>query len=342
MTRAEASGERGAGASGERAAEASSAALVDAHCHLNHERFGPEAAAVAAAARAAGVVRLLVPGWNVASSERAVALVRELGWVDAAVGIHPHDAAKVGEADWARLERFVDDPAVVAVGETGLDFDRCFSPVEAQLENLERHADIARRTGKPLILHCRSKAGRRDAQDALLDGLRRWFGGGEGRSAGPERPRPGLDRSATGLERPPVRFDRPPAVLHSFSGPLDYALAALELGCLVSFSGLVFRAGEEASAEVARLAPEEALLVETDAPFLAPPGGPKGRNEPARVVATARWLAELRGVDLRSLGPRLVATYDGIFRVDSDRTSPGGEARPVRPRLAGSEPLGAV
>ncbi len=293
------------------------APLVDAHCHLNHERFGADAATVAEAARAAGVVRLLVPGWNVASSERAVALARELGWVDAAVGVHPHDAAKVREADWARLEALVADPAVVAIGETGLDFDRRFSPAEAQLENLERHAELARRTGKPLVLHCRSKAGRRDAQDALLDGLRRWFGAGVG---------------------PPARLERAPAVLHSFSGPLDYAVAALELGCLVSFSGLVFRAGEEASAEVARLAPEEALLVETDAPFLAPPGAPGRRNEPAWVAITAGWLGELRGTDLRTLGPRLVATYDAIFcgsggpppAVEAPRDGVPGRARSVR------------
>lgn len=265
------------------------APLVDAHCHLNHERFGEEAVAVAEAARAAGVVRLCIPGWNVASSERAVALARELGWADAAVGVHPHDAAKVGEADWRRLEGLAVEPVVAAVGETGLDFDRLFSPVEAQLENLERHLDLAARTGKPIVLHCRSKPGRRDAQDVLLEELARW------------RARSGADAL------------RAPIVLHSFSGPLDYARAALRLGAVLSFSGLVFRAGEEASAEAARLAPAEAILVETDAPFLAPPGVPGRRNEPAWVRVTAAWLAAERGSDLGVLGPRLVATYETVF-----------------------------
>lgn len=267
--------------------------LVDAHCHLNHERFGAEAAAVAEAARAAGVVRLLVPGWNVASSERAVSLARELGWADAAVGIHPHDAAKADEAAWARIEALALDPAVVAVGETGLDYDRLFSPADAQLENLARHLELAARVGKPIVLHCRSKPGRRDAQDALLDALRRW------------RVAAGASSSSSA--------PRPRAILHSFSGPVDYGLEALRLGCLVSFSGLVFRAGEGASAEVARLAPEDAVLVETDAPFLAPPGAPRSRNEPAWVRVTAHWLAEVRGADLRALGPRFVATYDAWF-----------------------------
>lgn len=263
--------------------------LVDAHCHLNHERFGMEAAAVAEAARVAGVVRLLVPGWNLASSERAVALARELGWLDAAVGIHPHDAAKAVEADWARLETLVADPAVAAIGETGLDLDRLFSPLEAQLENLDRHLDLAARTGKPLVLHCRSKPGRRDSQDLLLERVSAW-------------------RTGAGRET------AVPVVLHSFSGPVDYALAAVALGCLVSFSGLVFRAGEEPSAEVARRVPDDALLVETDAPFLAPPGVPGRRNEPVHVRRTAAWLAALRGEALAELGPRLVATYDAHLR----------------------------
>ncbi|MER3418911.1 MAG: TatD family deoxyribonuclease [Chloroflexota bacterium] len=292
----------GAGASAE-------APLVDAHCHLNHERFGVEAEAVAEAARAVGVVRLLVPGWNLASSERAVALARQLGWPDAAVGIHPHDAAKAGEVDWARIERLARDPAVVAIGETGLDYDRGFSPVEAQLENLARHLELAVGVGKPIVLHCRSKPGRRDAQDALLDALARWRNEG----AAPASHGRAGDDLALGSVAPAVRTP-PPAILHSFSGPPDYGLEALRLGCLISFSGLVFRAGEEASAEVARLAPEEAILVETDAPFLAPPGMPGRRNEPAWVAATARWLAELRDDDLRTLGRRLVTTYDRTFR----------------------------
>lgn len=312
-----------------RVADATLPPLVDAHCHLNHERFGAEAVAVAEAARSVGIVRLLVPGWNLASSERAVELARRLGWADAAVGIHPHDAAKVGEGDWARLERLAADPAVVAVGETGLDFDRLFSPAEAQLENLGRHLALARRTAKPLVLHCRSKPGRRDAQDALLDVLRRWLRPAEGLAPGSRGPAAG-HRGATSspsAESPSARRPDPPAVLHSFSGPLDFALAALELGCLVSFSGLVFRPGEESAAEVARRLPAAALLVETDAPFLSPPGAPRRRNEPAWVRRTAAWLAEVRGSGLAELGVRLVANYDAFAR-----RGPRQESQTVGPK----------
>ena len=124
---------------------------------------------------------------------------------------------------------------MVAIGETGLDYDRVFSPIEDQLTNLRRNLDLALHTGKPAILHCRSAAGARDAQDALLGELRAAGVGGGAWAA--------------------AFKDRPPFVVHSFSGPTDYAREMLELGAAISFSGLVFRAGEAASAEVAALVP---------------------------------------------------------------------------------------
>jgi TatD DNase family protein len=259
--------------------------LVDSHCHLNAERFADDADAIAEAARIAGVERILVPGWNVASSERAIALVERVPWLDAAVGVHPHDAAKVDDAGWATIVALSVDPRVLAIGETGLDYDRVFSPIADQLSNLRRNLALAADTGRPAILHCRSAAGRRDAQDALLAELRAMGGGA------------------------------PAAVIHSFSGPVDYAEAMLDLGAVISFSGLVFRRGEESSAEVAARAPMDRLLVETDSPFLAPPGAPRSRNEPEWVRVTAAWLADRRSVppDDDGLGPNLVATYDRVF-----------------------------
>ncbi len=267
--------------------------LVDSHCHLQADRFASDVDQVIGGARLAGVERLLVPGWNGWSSAAALGLVDRFGWLDAAVGVHPHDAAKVDDADWRRLAVLAVDPRVVAVGETGLDFDRVFSPVEDQLVNLRRNLALAIETGKPAILHCRSAVGRRDAQDALLAELRRAGIGGSAAVA------------AFG--------DRPPAVIHSFSGPVDYARAVLDLGLAVSLSGLVFRRGEEASAEVARLVPADRLLVETDAPFLAPPGAPRSRNEPEWVRVTAAWVAEARGESPEASGHGLVAAYDATF-----------------------------
>ena len=269
--------------------------LVDSHAHLQSDRFDADRAEVIDRARAGGVERILVPGWNTWSSEAALELAERESWLDAAVGVHPHDAAKVPAIEWGTIERWAREERVVAIGETGLDYDRVFSPIPEQLENLRRSLALALVTGKPAILHCRSAAGRRDAQDALL---------GELRAAGFGPGGPGTT----------VFEGRPPAVIHSFSGPPDYAREMLALGVAISFSGLVFRAGEGASAEVVPLVPADRLLVETDSPYLSPPGGPRGRNEPAWVRVTARWVADLRtATDDPPSEPDLVAAYDTTF-----------------------------
>jgi TatD DNase family protein len=258
--------------------------LVDSHCHLQADRFDADVDAALERARAAGVERILVPGWNAWSSEAALGLVERHPWLDAAVGVHPHDAAKVTDEEWRHIAGLGADGRVLAIGETGLDYDRVFSPIEDQLVNLRRNLTLALETGKPAILHCRSKAGERDAQDALLAEV----------------------RALPGLR----------VVIHSFSGPVDYAEAMLELGAAISISGLAFRGGEETTAAVAALTPSDRLLVETDSPFLTPPGGPRGRNEPSAVAITAAWVATQRGIrpddvcGLGEFGTNLVAAYD--------------------------------
>jgi TatD DNase family protein len=270
--------------------------LVDAHGHLNADRFDDDLDAVIDRARAAGVERILVPGWNHRSSERALELAASRPFLDAAVGLHPHDAAKATAPEWAAIEAWARDERVVAIGETGLDSDRMFGPWGAQLDNLRANLALALATGKPAILHCRSKAGERDAQDALVRELR-----------------------AAGFDGEPARRafgGRPPAVIHSFSGPVDYADEAIAMGLAVSFSGLVFRRGEEPSAEAVTRVPDERLLVETDSPFLSPPGAPRGRNAPEFVAITAAWAVERRGVGeggLDTFGGALVAAYDATF-----------------------------
>jgi TatD DNase family protein len=271
---------------------ASSLRIVDAHAHLQSEAFVGDADAVLAAARTAGVERLLIPAWDLASTHAGIAFARRHG-LPTSAGIHPHVAGEVDDATWAEVRTLAADPAVVAIGETGLDYDRAFSSREDQLVNLRRHLKLAMELGKPLILHCRSKAGERDAQDELLAELR-----------------------ATGMGEHPwhQRFaGRPPGVLHSFSGPVDYAEAALALGLAISFSGLVFRGGEEVSAEVARLVPRERLLVETDAPYLKPRGVRGSRNEPRHVAVTAAWLLAVRGDEPNTFGRALVGAFDRLI-----------------------------
>lgn len=265
--------------------------LVDSHGHLQAKAFADDADRVYADARAVGLERLMAPGFDTVTSLAGIELAERLG-VLASVGFHPHVAAQVTTEDREFVARLAARPRVRAIGETGLDYDRAFSPRDAQLDNLRWHIALARDLGRPLILHCRSKPGRRDAQDDLVRELR---AAGVGTIAFAER------------------FEsRPPALLHSFSGPVDYAEAALELGCAVSISGLAFRKGEEPTAEVARLVPAERLLVETDAPYLSPPGAPR-RNEPRWVEVTARWVAEQRGIDPDVLGDQLVEVFDRTF-----------------------------
>ncbi len=279
--------------------------LVDDHCHLQADAFAADAPAVMAAARSAGVERLLVPGWDVPSSRAAAALADEHG-LDFAAGIHPHVAAEADDGAWRATTELVELDRCVAIGETGLDYDRAFSPRAVQLDNLRRHLALARDVAKPAILHCRSKPGQRDAQDDLLHELA------------------ALGAGTTGW---PLPEGHPPAVLHSFSGPLDYGEQALAMGLAISFSGLVFRAGEEASAQVARMVPAARLLVETDSPYLSPPGAPRRRNEPRWVAVTAHWLAEQRGVTDDALGDLLVANYDAMFRRARKSSLPPGPSR---------------
>jgi TatD DNase family protein len=267
--------------------------LIDSHAHLQADRFRRDVELVIGGARLAGVERILVPGWDLASCAGALALADQFPWLDPAVGVHPHDAGNVDEAGWASIVRLAQDPRVVAIGETGLDYDRLFSPVEAQLDNLRRNLALAIELGRPAIIHCRSAAGRRDAHDALLVELR-----------------------LAGLGSPKVRAryaGRAAAVIHSYSGPPDFGEEVVRLGLAISFSGLVFRAGEEASAATAALVPADRLLVETDSPFLAPPGAPRQRNEPEWVRVTAAWLAERRDTTLEDLGTSLVKAYDAVF-----------------------------
>lgn len=269
--------------------------LVDSHCHLNAERFAGEEADVLDRARAAGLERILVPGWNGASCRRAIELVEAFDWLDGSVGVHPHDATKVDEAGWREIAASAAHPKVVAIGETGLDYDRVFSPIPDQLANLRRNLDLALETGKPAILHVRSRDGQSDAQDAMVEELVA-AGFGAQRAAG-----------AFGA-------NRPPAVIHSFSGSVDYARRVLDLGLAISISGLAFRRGEESTADVVPIVPAELLLIETDSPFLSPPGAPRGRNEPEWVRITAAWVGERRGDDPHAAGDALVAAYDRTFR----------------------------
>lgn len=242
-----------------------------------------------AAAQAAGVERLLVPAWDLSSTRSGLAFVRRHG-LRTTAGIHPHLAAQADDSVWSQIVELAAEDDVAGIGETGLDYDRGFAPRPVQLANLRRHLELAFETRKALTLHCRSEPGQRDAQDDLIRLLRE-AGVGE---------RAWRDRFG----------ERPPGVLHSFSGPVDYAESALDMGLAIAFGGLVFRRGEEPSAAVARIVPADRLLLETDSPYLKPRGIRGSRNQPLNVAVTATWIRDLRGDDPVAFGQALVETFD--------------------------------
>jgi TatD DNase family protein len=226
-------------------------------------------------ARAAGLRRLLVPGYDLPSSEAAIALAaRHPDLIDAAVGIHPHYAGSLAAADWARLEALAAEPRVVAIGELGLDFYRNLAPREAQVGALERQLDLAARIGLPVIVHDR------DAHADISTALLAWRG-------------PGRDLKG---------------ILHCFSGDSAMALRLNAAGFLVSFAlPLTFSSAAGPRAAAAAL-PDGGFLVETDAPWLAPGGG-QARNEPTTALRVAAELARLRGPTPEAISASVARAY---------------------------------
>ena len=237
-------------------------------------------------ARAAGVTRFLVPGTTLSDSAEAADLAAAHEGVWAAVGIHPHEAKDFDpRRDGAAFEALARRPRVVAIGEVGLDFHYDHSPRPRQSEVLEWMLDCARRLGLPVILH------NRESGSEMLTLLR---GRGSGERLG---------------------------VFHSFTEDADYGKKAIDLGYLVSFSGmLTFRAAENIRSAAADL-PLSEMLVETDTPFLAPVPHRGRPCEPAFVVETAKKLAEVKGADLDTVASVTSSNFERLFGRSSDINS---------------------
>jgi TatD DNase family protein len=247
--------------------------LIDSHAHVQHGRFDADRDDVIARAVEAGIERICVPGWDLASSEAALDLAdRHPGVIDAAVGVHPHHAAEMDEPAWQRLEALVADVRTRAVGEIGLDFYRKLSPPEVQREALERQLALASARDLPVLVHDR------DAHEATEAAL--------------------LARRGRG-------------VLHAFSGGAEMARRLVEGGFIVSFA-LPVAFGSAAGPRAAAAAlPEGAFLVETDAPYLGPDAA--GRNEPTTALRVIAELGRLRGVDPGALVAPIRAAYERVF-----------------------------
>ncbi len=254
--------------------------LIDTHAHLFDERFAADLPAVLDRAAAGGLERVVTVGIDRESSLECVRLAKRFDLLVAAVGIQPNSVAEAKPGDWDAVVRLAEtEPTVHAIGETGLDryWDR--TPFPAQEEMFARHIELARRLGKPFVIHCR------EAEADVVRMLRGEF-----------------DRHG------PVR-----AVMHSFSGDKATAEACLEMGLFVSFAGmLTYKTAADLRA-VAAAVPLGRLLVETDCPYLAPVPQRGKRNEPAFVAHTAAVLAEAVGVTADVLAGHTTRNARALF-----------------------------
>ncbi len=260
--------------------------LFDTHCHLADPDYEGDLDQVLARAWQAGLVGLVCVGYDLESSRAAVALASRDRRVRAAVGLHPHCAKelKMAGGDFtARLRDLAQDPRVVAIGETGLDFYRDLSPRPAQMAAFRAQVETALDLGLPLIVHDR------DAHEQTLALLREYYG--------PDR---GSGEARAG-------------VLHCFSGSLETALGCLELGFSISFAGPLTYPKADRARAVAAAVPWERLLVETDAPYLAPQSRRGRRNEPALVAEVVAALAAVKGTTLERAAAETTANARRLF-----------------------------
>ncbi|MEY2341267.1 TatD family hydrolase [Acidithiobacillus sp. IBUN Pt1247-S3] len=252
--------------------------LVDSHCHLDFDDFDEDRAELLQRAREAGVTSILIAAVRQPDWGRVRALADSEAEIWGAAGVHPNEPAEE-TPKYADLLAALDHEKIVAVGETGLDYFRMEGDLAWQQERLAMHIAAGRETGKPLIIHTR---------EAAVDTLAILRGEGARDCGG---------------------------VIHCFTENLDFAHQALDLGFYISFSGIVTFKNAKNLQEVAKVVPQERLLIETDAPFLAPVPMRGKRNEPAFVAHVAHFLAELRGEDLAGLSAATSRNFRQLFHV---------------------------
>jgi TatD DNase family protein len=250
--------------------------LVDSHCHLDDEKFAGDLDAVIKRALAAGVERMMAIGTGdgPADLETAVRLADRYPCFYATVGVHPHDAVKATEDTFGRLRDLLPDPKVLALGEIGLDYHYDFSPRDIQRTVFVRQLELARDAGKPIVIHTR------EAWTDTMQILREHYTGA--------------------------------GIFHCFTGGPAEAQEGLDLGFHLSFGGVLTFPKAETVREAARLTPLDRLLVETDAPYLAPVPHRGKRNEPAFLVDTARKLAEIRGIPAEELASVTTRNFERL------------------------------
>ena len=241
-------------------------ALIDSHAHLTSQPLNADIPAVLSRARAAGVDHVITIAVDMTDAERVVQLGRSEPCVSPAIGIHPHEAGKVTDADWTRYESFLNDPSIVAFGEMGLDYHYDFADRPTQRRVFERQLERVAATGRPIIIHARQA---HEDTVAIL--------------------------ASSGYNHKPVVF-------HCFSGNAAEAENIAEHGWRISFTGVVTFKNARPLQAVAAAYPIDQLMIETDSPYLSPvPVRHIKPNEPAHLAHVARFLADLRGISLDEL-----------------------------------------
>jgi TatD DNase family protein len=264
--------------------------FIDSHCHPENKRFDADRADTFERAKQAGVEALLAigngDGPGTGTLDCAVKLSQQYGWVYATVGIHPHEAALATRADFDELDRLVREPKVIAWGEIGLDYFYDHSPRDVQQRVFLQQMEMARAAKLPIIIHCRPSDNSDNAWDDTLRLIREnWASSGLG------------------------------GVLHCFTGGVEHARAALDLGFIVSFAGNITYPKAQNIRDAALSVPLDHMFIETDSPYLAPIPHRGKRNEPAFVREVAVQIGELRGFSSEQIGRQTAANFYNFFRL---------------------------
>ncbi len=255
--------------------------LIDSHAHLEMKEFDPDRKEVIERAGLAGVDRIVTVGTNPGLSRKALSIARQYQNVYATVGIHPHDVAKADDKTLDELKSLAQDPKVVAYGEIGLDYFRNISPREKQIEMFARQLELAGELNLPVIILDR------DAHEQTLRMVK-----------------------ASGIRQ---------GVFHCFSGDWGMAAQCIDLGFYISVPGVVTFDKSKVLQEVARKAPLESILLETDCPYLTPVPHRGKRNEPSFIVHTAKKVAEIRGMAWEDIAQAAAANTCRLFRMETAR-----------------------
>jgi len=254
--------------------------LIDTHAHLSFPDFASDLPATVARANAAGVTRIVSVATDLADARRVLTVAGEYPGVFASVGLHPNHISDSWRADMQELTALTGQPKVVAVGETGLDYYRSRDHAGTQKEMFQAHLDLARQRRLPVIIHCRA-----------------------------------AEADTLAMVRANVPDWRPWGVMHCFAGNTEVARECIELGLLISFTGIVTFKNADALREVAGAVPLESLVLETDSPYLAPVPQRGQRNEPAFIPHIAGALAQIKNVPVEELARITSANARRLFKL---------------------------